>query len=128
MAKDMLLAIGEALIDFIPDKTSCAFDEVTGFTPCVGGAPANVCGTFTKLGGRSRMITQLGDDPFGHKIVKELAGYGIDTSCVKLTKEANTALAFVSLGADGDRTFSFYRCIMILLQASIISVNLFVTF
>lgn len=109
MAKDMLLAIGEALIDFIPDKTACSFDEVTGFTPCVGGAPANVCGAFTKLGGRSRMITQLGDDPFGHKIVNELAGYGIDTSCVLMTKDANTALAFVSLGADGDRTFSFYR-------------------
>lgn len=109
MENKKLTAIGEALIDFIPDKTGCAFSEVTGFSPKVGGAPANVCGAFAKLGGRSMMITQLGDDPFGHKIADELAGYGIDTSAVRFTDEANTALAFVSLADDGNRTFSFYR-------------------
>ncbi len=109
MDKNTLVAIGEALIDFIPDKTGCDFSEVTAFAPKVGGAPANVCGAFTKLGGNSRMLTQLGDDPFGHKILAELKGYGIDTSCISLTDKANTALAFVSLDADGGRTFSFYR-------------------
>lgn len=105
----MLLAIGEALIDFIPDKTGCAFREVTGFSPAVGGAPANVCGAFAKLGGKARLLTQLGDDPFGHKILEELAEHGIDVSCIPLTDRANTALAFVSLAPDGNRTFSFYR-------------------
>lgn len=109
MGKDMLVAIGEALIDFIPDKTGCAFGDVGAFSPKLGGAPANVCGAFTKLGGRSRLLTQLGDDPFGHKILHELEGCGIDISCISLTDKANTALAFVSLGADGSRTFSFYR-------------------
>jgi fructokinase len=41
--------------------------------------------------------------------MEELNGYGIDTSCIKLTNKANTALAFVSLEPDGNRTFSFYR-------------------
>lgn len=104
-----LIAIGEALIDFIPDKTGCAFADVTGFSPKVGGAPANVCGAFTKLGGKSMMITQLGDDPFGHKIADELNGYGIDTAAVQFSDKASTALAFVSLADDGNRTFSFYR-------------------
>ena len=107
--KDLLVAIGEALIDFIPDKSGCSFSDVTAFAPKLGGAPANVCGAFSKLGGRSRLLTQLGDDPFGHKILDELAEYGIDTGCISLTDKANTALAFVSLGADGNRTFSFYR-------------------
>ncbi len=104
-----LLAIGEALIDFIPEQTGCAFDEVRSFSPMVGGAPANVCAAFAKLGGSSRFLTKLGDDPFGDKIVKELDGAGVDTSYIIRTSEANTALAFVSLGKDGDRTFSFYR-------------------
>ena len=39
-----LFAIGEALIDFIPAQTDCAFEEVTAFSPKSGGAPANVCG------------------------------------------------------------------------------------
>ncbi|MBQ2670571.1 MAG: carbohydrate kinase [Clostridia bacterium] len=109
MANDTLVAIGEALIDFIPDKSGCPFYEVTGFSPAVGGAPANVCAAFTRLGGKSRMITQLGNDPFGDKITRTLKDAGIDTSCVQYTDKANTALAFVSLAEDGNRTFSFYR-------------------
>ena len=109
MENKTLIAIGEALIDFIPDKRGCRFSEVTAFSPKLGGAPTNVCGAYTRLGGNSRILTQLGDDPFGHKIMEELNGYGIDTSCIKLTNKANTALAFVSLEPDGNRTFSFYR-------------------
>lgn len=104
-----LIAIGEALIDFIPDKSGCEFYEVTGFSPKLGGAPANVCGAFARLGGAARLITQLGCDPFGDKIMRELAEYDIDTSCISQTDKANTALAFVSLAENGNRTFSFYR-------------------
>lgn len=109
MKKDTLIAIGEALIDFIPDKTGCEFENVTSFRPKIGGAPANVCGAFSVLGGKSKIITQLGDDPFGRKIEKELKTFGIDTSLISFTDKANTALAFVSLEKDGNRTFSFYR-------------------
>lgn len=107
--KDTLVAIGEALIDFIPDKTGCEFHEVGAFSPATGGAPANVCAAFSKLGGKSRMITKLGDDPFGNVIVRTLDEAGVDTSCISRTSAANTALAFVSLAADGNRVFSFYR-------------------
>ena len=109
MENKKLIAIGEALIDFVPKEVGCSFSEVSAFSPKIGGAPANVCGAFTKLGGDSMMITQLGDDPFGHKIADALTGYGIDTSAVNFTKTANTALAFVSLDATANRTFSFYR-------------------
>lgn len=109
MKMDALIAIGEALIDFIPDKTGCNFEDVTSFSPKTGGAPANVCGAFSVLGGKSKIITQLGNDPFGRKIEKELKDFGIDTSLISFTDKANTALAFVSLENNGDRTFSFYR-------------------
>ena len=42
------------------------------------------------------LLTQLGDDPFGHKIADELAACGIDTAHIAFTDKANTALAFVS--------------------------------
>lgn len=106
---DTLVAIGEALIDFIPDKKGCEFYEVGSFSPATGGAPANVCGAFSKLGGKSRMITQLGKDPFGDVITRTLNEAGVDTSCISYTTEANTALAFVSQTTDGKSTYSFYR-------------------
>lgn len=107
--KNTLFAIGEALIDFIPNKTGCGFSDVSAFSPKVGGAPANVLGAFAKLGGKTQLITQLGDDPFGDKIANELSGFNIGLDNVLFTDEANTALAFVSLADDGNRTFSFYR-------------------
>lgn len=107
--KNTLFAIGEALIDFIPADTGCGFSEVTAFSPKVGGAPANVLGAFAKLGGKTQLLTQLGDDPFGHKIADELKSFGVGVDKVAFTDKANTALAFVSLREDGDRTFSFYR-------------------
>lgn len=103
-----LLAIGETLIDMIPSNTGRIMD-VNNFTPKVGGAPLNVCGAYTKLGGSSNIITMLGKDPFGDKIVNELIGFGINTDYVKRTNAANTSLAFVALDENANREFSFYR-------------------
>ncbi len=104
-----LLAIGEALIDFIPQNSGVPIKQVESFFPKVGGAPANVCGAFTKLGGTSQLITQLGNDPFGNKIIDEFNHYGIGCEYISKTDTANTSLAFVALQEDGNREFSFYR-------------------
>lgn len=42
MPGNTLFSIGEALIDMIPSRVGCAFDEVPSFSPRTGGAPANV--------------------------------------------------------------------------------------
>lgn len=107
--KNTLFAIGEALIDFIPDENGRRFSDVKAFLPKIGGAPANVLGAFAKLGGKTQLITQLGKDPFGAKIAEELAEFNIGLDNVLFTGEANTALAFVNLANDGNRTFAFYR-------------------
>ena len=72
MSGSTLFSIGEALIDMIPSRVGCSFDEVPSFSPRTGGAPANVCAAFARLGGKSAFLSQLGDDPFGHKIAREL--------------------------------------------------------
>ena len=104
-----LISIGEALIDFIPTESGKKIKQVDGFKPAVGGAPANVCAAFTKLGGESKMITQLGEDPFGDKIIDEFRKYNIGCEYVSRTSEANTSLAFVALDENKNREFSFYR-------------------
>ena len=109
MSDRILFSIGEALIDMIPSRVGCSFDEVPAFSPRVGGAPANVCAAVARLGGRSALLSQLGDDPFGHKIARALAGCGVELSHLEFTNKASTALAFVSLAENGQRTFSFCR-------------------
>lgn len=107
--KNILFAIGEALIDFMPEQTGVPLKRVEKFSPAVGGAPANVCGAFAGLGGKAKMITQLGNDAFGDKIIEEFKQFGIGCEHVLRTDKANTSLAFVALAEDGDREFSFFR-------------------
>ena len=104
-----VVAIGELLIDFVPQQKGCALDEVTHFERVAGGAPANVAAAVARLGGNAAMISQVGEDAFGTHILKVLRSNGVDTSCVFRTGRANTGLAFVSLDATGNREFSFFR-------------------
>lgn len=104
-----VISIGEALIDFIPKQKGCSLKDVTSFERVCGGAPTNVCAVVSKLGGKSKIITKLGNDGFGDYIIDTLNSINVDTSAISRTKDANTCLAFVSLKEDGDRDFSFYR-------------------
>lgn len=104
-----VVAIGELLIDFVPQQRGCALDEVVQFERVAGGAPANVATAVARLGGRAQMISQVGEDAFGTHILKTLHANGVNISTVFRTGRANTALAFVSLDKNGNREFSFYR-------------------
>ena len=104
-----IISIGEALIDFIPVQKGVALKDVEGFLKVPGGAPLNVAAAVAKLGGRAKMLTKLGQDGFADTILEAVMPLGVDCSRVTRTKKANTALAFVSLKADGERDFSFYR-------------------
>jgi fructokinase len=104
-----LVSIGEMLIDFIPDQKGKSLAEVKTFTKMAGGAPANVCAAFAKLGGKAYFMGQVGQDGFGDFLIKTLKDAGVDTSYIKQTLDAKTALAFVSLKENGERDFIFYR-------------------
>lgn len=122
-----LYSIGEVLIDFIPLQKGQALKDVVSFERAPGGAPANVAASVAKLGGRSAMLTKLGEDAFGDFLLEKLQETGVDTTHVIRTKEANTALAFVSLREDGERDFSFYRnpCADLLMTAEEVDESLF---
>lgn len=104
-----LYSIGEVLIDFIPLQKGVALKDVVSFERTLGGAPANVAATVAKLGGMSSIISKVGHDAFGEFLAEQLKVVGVKTDKLLRTKEANTALAFVSLQEDGERDFSFYR-------------------
>lgn len=96
---------GEALIDFHGTPTGSA----PTFTAHAGGAPANVSVAIARLGAHAAFVGMLGRDMFGDLLWRELAEAGVDTRFTRRTDAANTALAFVSHGAHGERDFSFYR-------------------
>ena len=104
-----LVAIGEALIDFIPNKKGQRLKDVESFRRVAGGAPANVAGAVAKLGGQATFLTALGQDAFGDYIIESLKESNIHTDAITRLHDYDTSLAFVSLADDGNRDFKFYR-------------------
>ncbi|MCC5900407.1 MAG: carbohydrate kinase [Halomonas sp.] len=103
-----VIAFGEALVDMLSSRLGDDTGQET-FTPYAGGAPANVAVACARLGVPSQFLGMVGDDTFGHFLVRELNSHGVDTSGVMFTKQSRTALAFVSRDSTGERTFDFYR-------------------
>lgn len=100
---------GEMLIDFVPTVNGVTLADAPSFVKAPGGAPANVAVGLARLGVSSGFMGQVGDDAFGHLLARTLSENGVDVSGLKFSAEARTALAFVSLHADGERDFMFYR-------------------
>jgi len=100
------VCIGEMLIDFTPAPQP---GGAPLFAQNPGGAPANVACALSRLGHRTAFIGKAGDDSFGRFLRDTLVGCGVDASGFLLSPDYPTALAFVHLGEDGARDFSFYR-------------------
>lgn len=104
-----VVCLGELLIDFVPQTNGLALADSPGFLKAPGGAPGNVAVGLARLGVPSGFLGMLGNDPFGHFLRDTLKADHVDVEGLRLTDKAKTALAFVTLKADGDREFMFYR-------------------
>jgi len=102
-----IVCFGEALIDFLAGRTEPG--QVRAFRQFAGGAPANAAVAVARLGGRCQFVGMLAHDMFGDFLLQSLRDAGAGTAYVRRSDAAPTALAFVSLDASGERSFSFYR-------------------
>lgn len=98
-----VICIGEMLIDFTP----C--DETLTYKANPGGAPANVIISVSRNGLDAGFIGRLGNDDFGRLLADTLKKDNVKLLCPKLTDEAVTTLAFVTLSEGGERSFTFVR-------------------
>jgi fructokinase len=104
-----VVCLGEALVDFLPDRRGQRVRDVSRWHPCLGGAPANVSVGVARLGGHSALVGCTGADEFGSFLKEGLAAEGVDVRWLRQTEEGKTGLGFVSLTESGERSFTFYR-------------------
>lgn len=102
------IVFGEALVDFLPERTGPLRDVET-FRKVSGGAPANVAVGMARLGARPRLLTRLGRDEFGFFLRDQLGREGIDVERCRFTDEARTGITFVCISETGERSFMPYR-------------------
>lgn len=57
----------------------------------------------------SSIASQVGEDEFGRMLADVLKQNNVDNSGMRFDSHARTALAFVTLRADGEREFMFFR-------------------
>ena len=97
------LVVGEALVDIF------VADGQVGQQPtlAVGGSPANVAVGLARLGVPTLLLTRVGDDALGHRVVKHLSASGVELHPASIRSGDRTSTATARLGADHSVDYDF---------------------
>ena len=100
----MILSIGEALIDMIPEKAESGSEL---FRPVPGGSPYNTAIALSRLEVPTDFFCKISTDMFGDCLVSHLESNGVATT--RIIRSANpSTLAFVSKGDDDSPRYAFF--------------------
>jgi fructokinase len=127
-----VICLGEVLFDLLARETGKSITEVSGWTPYLGGAPANVATALVKLGTTASFIGCVGTDGAGKEAEQTLESLGVDISGLQHHPTAPTRKVYVLRSENGDRSFAGFGDYPIdgfadaYLQASSLRENLFV--
>ncbi|MEM9066780.1 MAG: PfkB family carbohydrate kinase [Planctomycetota bacterium] len=93
----IVVGIGEALFDHIP-----------GNGAHLGGAPLNfavhakqMLAAHSSLGGRSVLVSRVGNDDLGARLRSALQGFGVETGALQTDPDLATGVVDVFMGIDG---------------------------
>jgi fructokinase len=104
-----LIAVGESLVDFLPEQAGQRVRDVLLWRRQLGGSLANVAVGLSRLGGRAAILGVVGQDEFGHFLREALEAEGVDVSHLRQTAAGKTGLVFISVSATGERAFTYHR-------------------
>lgn len=91
-----VLAVGEAVVDFISEHPADQLADVDTFRRYLGGSPANIAVHVSKLGGRAALIAKTGIGAFGTFIKGELRAAGVNTDHLVMDHRVHTSAVFVA--------------------------------
>ena len=86
-----LYCLGEAWLEL---NSTAPLASAEMFSPRMGGSAASLALAYAAQGGRASLLTQLGEDAFGHRIADALSAAGVDFHRVRFTSLAPTSLLF----------------------------------
>lgn len=101
------VCLGEVLVDIVSRTDESGTRAQMEGNP--GGAPANVMAMMRRLGYPTAVIGKVGSDSFGQMVKQAISQAGVDCSGILTDALHPTTLAMVSLNAQGNRSFHFYR-------------------
>lgn len=103
-----ILLLGEALVDLVCEHPVRGLAEAGSFTAHPGGAVANVAAVAARMGASVELAGGAGDDAWGAWLRSRLAADGVGLSWFGLREGAQTPVAFVTVGPEGEPEFHIY--------------------
>ncbi|MDG4800468.1 sugar kinase [Micromonospora sp. WMMD980] len=94
--------VGETMVVLTPDGGG-PLQHATRLLVGVGGAESNVAMGLARLGHRAAWVSRVGDDPFGRRMVAEIAAAGVDVDLVTVDPSAPTGVYLKDPGPAGTR-------------------------
>jgi ribokinase len=110
LSPTVMMSIGELLVDvtIVPQGRLRPNDDTpAAITIGSGGQAANFCAWAASLGEPVRLVTKVGDDESGHRLVAEIQALGVEVFSV-WGPEPTGAIA-VLVGPNGERTMATQR-------------------
>jgi sugar/nucleoside kinase (ribokinase family) len=108
MRKYALLSVGELLADFIGTDYAENLLNTDKFQRFQGGSPSNLAANMARLGGKTAIVSCVGNDNLGKYLIEKVAETGVDISYVAVDNETPTSIVVVSR-TKGTPDFIAYR-------------------
>jgi len=103
-----LLVIGSVNMDLVVrvDHVPVPGENVRGeaLEMIPGGKGANQAVACARLGAETTLLARVGDDPFGRRLVEELAGAGVRTDAVRAVDGCASGAAMILVEAGGENS------------------------
>ncbi len=93
------VSLGELMLRLSPPGNE-RFLQSPRFDARFGGGEANVAVSLSLFALPARFVTALPDNEIGRAAVRELRGFGVDTGCVHLIRDARMGIYFAEKGAN----------------------------
>lgn len=111
--KASIIAVGDANVDLVaPTKSLPSKGEevlVDKVEMCPGGSAANLSVAVARLGVSAGFIGRVGNDFFGQFLIKRFEKENVDISQLQVDDKVGTALLFVIVTKNGERTMYTFR-------------------
>ena len=104
-----MLTFGRSGVDIYPLQIGVGLEDVKTFGKYLGGTTANVAVAAARLGREPRIITGVGNDPFGRFVRRALRELGVDDRHVVTNHEYATPVTFCEIFPPDDFPLWFYR-------------------
>ena len=100
--KDCCIAgFGEVMLRLCPEGKKRFAQVLPGeLQASFGGAEANVCAAVAMLGGQSKYLTSLPDNPIAGAFANQLRGLGCDTSAILFSKTGRMGVYYAEHGSN----------------------------